>query len=184
MDFCVACCPELKLPGCSQEICISLQVAQNKRRKKRSSWFGFRDWVSEAGLQLRYRSVPLGWVADLVWSPAASLGLLRSGSDWARGKERQVRTTAFAAEPRRGSSAPGIPSLRCPTERESSPGAAGVPCVAGREAEVTKQAGPCSPFPCFAGRWAFCQRLPFRRARTLGLTECGAAILQCARLSC
>lgn len=40
LDFGVACCPELKLPGCIREIYISLQVAQNKRRQKKSR-FGF-----------------------------------------------------------------------------------------------------------------------------------------------
>lgn len=33
LDFCVACCPELKLPGCSQEIYMSLQVVQIRRRR-------------------------------------------------------------------------------------------------------------------------------------------------------
>lgn len=41
LDFGVACCPELKLAGCSQEIYISLQVVQNKIKEKKKCWFGF-----------------------------------------------------------------------------------------------------------------------------------------------
>lgn len=40
LDFGVARCPELELPGCSQEIYICLQVVQNKRRRGKSR-FGF-----------------------------------------------------------------------------------------------------------------------------------------------
>lgn len=44
LDFCVACCPELKLPGCSQGIYASLQVVQSKRRRKKKV-----DLASQAG---------------------------------------------------------------------------------------------------------------------------------------
>lgn len=37
LDFGVACCPELKLAGCSQEIYISLQVVQNKIKEKKNA---------------------------------------------------------------------------------------------------------------------------------------------------
>lgn len=77
LDFCVACCPELKLPDCSQEIYISLQIVQNKRRRgteKKLVWLRRQIWG------YRYCSVPIHRVTgetntkkiNLVLSPAAS----------------------------------------------------------------------------------------------------------------
>lgn len=94
LDFGVACCPELKLAGCSQEIYISLQVVQNKIKEKK-----MLVWLRRQICSYRYCRVPIHCVVgkahskemSLVLSPAATSGFLRSGSDQVR--EREGKST-------------------------------------------------------------------------------------------